>query len=84
VLDVTIRYPHGTPTFWDLMQGRCREVEFVVKSLPLPARVLGAADVDAARAELAPWVETLWREKDARLAAADRLPAAAAEATEAG
>jgi 1-acyl-sn-glycerol-3-phosphate acyltransferase len=84
VLDVTIRYPHGTPTFWHLMQGECREVEFVVRSLSLPPRVLGAADADAVRAELAPWVEALWREKDARLAPAGHAPTTAAATTEAG
>jgi len=75
VLDVTIQYPSGTPTFWDLMQGRCPQVDFLVQSRPLPEAVRDAADADAARAILAPWVEQIWREKDQRLersAAADR------------
>jgi len=67
VLDVTISYPQGTPTFWELLQGRCEEVDFLIQSHPLPAEVRNATDVDAVRVALGPWVEALWREKDARL-----------------
>ena len=73
VLDVTIHYPAGAPSFWDLVQGRCPAVEFVVESHLLPPAVRAATDADAARAELAPWIEELWRRKDARLAGARRI-----------
>ncbi|MBX3705176.1 MAG: 1-acyl-sn-glycerol-3-phosphate acyltransferase [Pseudomonadales bacterium] len=72
VLDVTITYPGGTPTFWDLMQGRCREVGFLVQCRPLPESARAATDAETARNALAPWVEDMWREKDTRL---DRDPA---------
>jgi len=68
VLDVTIRYPQGTPSFWGLLRGDCPSVEFLVQSRPLPESVRNAGDPDAVRAALGPWVEALWQEKDARLA----------------
>lgn len=74
VLDVTIQYSQGTPTFWDLMQGRCPAVTFLIQSRPLPPAVLAAPDPESTRALLAPWVEGLWRDKDARLASAAGNP----------
>jgi 1-acyl-sn-glycerol-3-phosphate acyltransferase len=75
VLDVTIDYPHGIPTFWELMQGHCQEVDFLVQCRELPEGVRGASDPDTVRALLAPWVEQLWREKDSRLRRASAGPA---------
>lgn len=66
VLDVTIVYPAGTPTFWHLLQGRCQDVKVLVQCRDLPED-LHQKDSDAVRERLAPWIEELWREKDARL-----------------
>jgi len=77
VLDVTIRYPHGTPTFWELVQGHCQEVEFLVQSRPLPAEVAAATDAESVRAALGPWIEALWHQKDDRVEPAATAPAAA-------
>jgi hypothetical protein len=41
-----------------------------VRALPLPDAVHAAGDVDAVRATLAPWIESIWHEKDAMLARA--------------
>jgi 1-acyl-sn-glycerol-3-phosphate acyltransferase len=71
VLDVTIIYPEGTPSFWQLLQGRCREVKVLVQCRDLPAASNLPAhpdDSEASRERLVPWIEALWREKDARLA----------------
>jgi 1-acyl-sn-glycerol-3-phosphate acyltransferase len=77
VLDVTIDYPHGTPTFWELVQGHCQEVSFLVQSRELPPEIRRAPDAEAVRAILAPWVEAIWREKDDRLTRTVQPPAAA-------
>jgi 1-acyl-sn-glycerol-3-phosphate acyltransferase len=66
VLDVTISYPGGIPTFWELLQGRCRDVAVLIQCRDLPDD-LHQSDSDVARDRLAPWIEALWREKDARL-----------------
>jgi 1-acyl-sn-glycerol-3-phosphate acyltransferase len=70
LIDVTIVYPDGVPTFWDLLCGRCRRVEVRVDSHDLPMSIAGGADAGMVRGQLNPWIETLWRDKDNRLHAA--------------
>jgi 1-acyl-sn-glycerol-3-phosphate acyltransferase len=70
VLDVTIVYPQGTPTFWQLLCGRLGPVVVRVRRLPVPQELLGrdyANDADARQA-YARWGQALWLEKDAQIA----------------
>jgi 1-acyl-sn-glycerol-3-phosphate acyltransferase len=67
VLDITIFYPTGVPSFWDLLQGRCRDVEVLIQCRNLPGTVTAARDVAEVRDRLQPWIESLWQAKDARL-----------------
>lgn len=67
VLDVTVIYPEGVPTIWELLQGRCPRVEVLVEARALPPEVQGQTDPDAVREHLRPWIETIWQEKDQRL-----------------
>ena len=71
VLDVTLIYPDGVPTFWSLLQGECPGVDVIVERRPLPEAVHAADTPEAAREALRPWVEDLWRAKDRRLGATD-------------
>jgi 1-acyl-sn-glycerol-3-phosphate acyltransferase len=69
ILDVTIVYPSGAPTFWHFLCGRLDRVVVRAQSLPVP-RELAAADYagdPAVREAFQQWVQTLWREKDARI-----------------
>ena len=68
ILDVTLIYPTGVPTFWDFLCGRCQRVHCHVRVLPLPADVHGAGDPDHVRTALAPLIEDLWQDKDQRIA----------------
>jgi 1-acyl-sn-glycerol-3-phosphate acyltransferase len=68
VLDVTLVYPSGVPTFWDFLCGRCPQVQCHVRVLPLPSEVHSAGDPDHVRAALAPLIEGLWQDKDQRIA----------------
>jgi len=70
VIDVTIVYPQGRPTFMDLLAGRVRSVRVLVRELAIPKDLLGGDyENDAAyRARFQQWVSTLWAEKDALLA----------------
>ena len=66
VLDVTIVYPGGRPTFWDLLCGRVDAVVVRVQQLPIPAEVLGGdpvADADYRR-RIGAWVQQQWADKD--------------------
>ena len=66
VIDVTIRYPLGVPSFWMLMQGRCRQVEVEIEHLAVPQNIIDP-DPAAQRAKLAHWLDERWQQKDQRL-----------------
>ncbi len=76
-LDVTIVYPDGTPTFWDLISGRIRRIAVHVDEVRMDSSWAGRDyDSDASyRASLQAFVRELWERKDARIAS--MLPAGA-------
>ncbi|MDO5692152.1 MAG: acyltransferase [Pseudomonadota bacterium] len=69
LIDVTIVYPHGRPTFWRFI---CGQVPSIVlrahrRAIP-PAFCQGDYAADPAfRAELQGWLSELWAEKDAEI-----------------
>lgn len=67
LVDVTIVYPDGTPTFGDLLTGRIGRVVVRVQARPIPPEVLGGDPLGdkAYRERLSAWVDGQWREKDA-------------------
>lgn len=67
ILDVTIVYPDGTPTFWQFLQGKVCRVVVRCRQLPVPRDLINAdyAGDPAARAAFQAWVAQSWREKDA-------------------
>lgn len=72
VLDVTILYPDGVPTFWGMVCGdRVRaEVDVHVRVLD-PMLLNGDYEQDREfRRRIHHWLGDIWREKDERLAAA--------------
>ena len=66
LLDVTLVYPHGAPTFWDLLCGRIDAVIVRVQQHEIPVDLLGMeqAGERARLVRLGRWVEQRWREKD--------------------
>jgi 1-acyl-sn-glycerol-3-phosphate acyltransferase len=66
LLDVTIAYPRGTPTFWDLLCGRMEEVVVRVAQRPIAPHLASAADFGdpAFRAGVQEWIGTMWEDKD--------------------
>ena len=69
MVDVTIVYPGGVPTFMDLLTGRISEVIVHVRQRPIPKELLVDAQGRAAdRAALQRWINGLWVEKDAEIA----------------
>jgi len=66
LLDVTLVYPRGTPTFWDLLCGRLDAVVVRVQARAIPAELVGVEHA-AERAhvvKLGRWVEQMWKDKD--------------------
>jgi len=69
LLDATIVYPAGAPTFWQFLCGTVPEVIVRVRQLPIP-REFCAGDYaqDAAlRMQFQAWLEAIWIEKDAQI-----------------
>jgi 1-acyl-sn-glycerol-3-phosphate acyltransferase len=67
ILDVTIVYPEGAPTFWQFLCGRVPRVVVRVRSVPVPERLLQTDVVTDPRERVAfrRWVNEMWRDKDA-------------------
>jgi 1-acyl-sn-glycerol-3-phosphate acyltransferase len=66
LLDVTIVYPHGAPSFWDLLSGRLDAVIVRVQQREIPPEVLGSDPMGdkAYRQRISAWVDQQWVEKD--------------------
>lgn len=71
MLDITIVYPGGVPTFIDLMCGRVKDVVVRVDQVQIPAKFQVAEELRPAdyRAKLQAWVNELWLKKDRDLEA---------------
>jgi 1-acyl-sn-glycerol-3-phosphate acyltransferase len=68
LVDVTIVYPGGVPTFMDLLAGRIDEVIVTVRQVEIPKTLLVGADGRAAdRSKLQAWINELWQAKDAEI-----------------
>lgn len=72
LLDVTIVYPDGAPTFWQFLCGRTRRVIVRVRQMPIPAEFCVDGDYDedvAYRGRFHRWLAQLWEEKDREISA---------------
>ncbi len=69
ILDVTIVYPDGAPTFQYFLSGKMRRVIVRVRSLSVPRHLLTGdyANDPAVREAFSQWVQQLWRDKDAQI-----------------
>lgn len=70
LVDVTIIYPGGVPTFWDLLTGKVEEVIVDVQQVKIPADLSSAEATSAPdhRARLQSWINDLWVRKEALIA----------------
>ncbi|MBL8398176.1 MAG: acyltransferase [Candidatus Accumulibacter sp.] len=71
ILDVTLVYPDGVPTFWHFLCGRLRRVRVRVQALPVPRDLANGdyANDPAVRQAFRNWLEAIWRRKDQQIAA---------------
>lgn len=68
MVDVTIVYPGGVPTFMDLLAGRIDDVVVTVRQVPIPKELLVNAQGKAAdRSTLQAWINGVWQAKDAEI-----------------
>ncbi|MBB1604735.1 acyltransferase [Variovorax sp. UMC13] len=69
LIDVTIVYPEGVPSFWDFLCGRTTRVMLRAREVPIPAE-LGRGDYEADsafRGSFHRWLAELWAFKDAQI-----------------
>ncbi len=68
LLDVTIAYPAGVPTFWQLLCGRVPLVRVRVREREIPPHFSGGTDENPMlRAEVQDWLRDMWTQKDDEL-----------------
>ena len=69
IIDVTIHYPDGIPTFWDFLQGKMKRCTVLVEEKPIPEELRhGDYENDEAfRQSFQQWVQQLWQAKDQSL-----------------
>ncbi|WP_442968782.1 acyltransferase [Ramlibacter sp.] len=69
LVDATIVYPGGAPTFWDFLCGRVPEVRVRIRELPIP-EVFCSGNYEgdpALRSSFHQWLDQLWRDKDRQI-----------------
>lgn len=69
VLDVTIVYPEGVPTFWQFLCGQVPNVKVDLKLRDIPDTFLNWSDINEPqkRELFSLWVEGIWQEKDQKI-----------------
>jgi 1-acyl-sn-glycerol-3-phosphate acyltransferase len=69
LLDMTIVYPDGVPTFWQFLQGNVRRIVVRAQQIAIPKHLLRGDYARDARYRKAfqRWLQTLWRDKDRRI-----------------
>ena len=77
VVDVSISYPEGVPSFWDFLCGRSPRSRVNIRALPVPVESEGRALTDAEAAALKAWIDERWRMKDDWLEQLANSPAGA-------
>ena len=65
LLDVTIHYEGGIPSYWDYVCGRVKRINVRVRQVPIPPHLLGDYEGDLEfRRAFQQWVNELWDSKD--------------------
>lgn len=69
LLDITIVYPDGIPSFWDFISGNMPRISIRIEKLEIPQelRAQGYSDDEAQRYRIKQWVDDLWENKDRKM-----------------
>lgn len=76
MLDFTIVYPEGVPTFWQFLCGGTPRIVVRCTLRPVPSITATSGDDASGRAALARWLAEVWEEKDREIDAVLRGTAA--------
>jgi len=71
MLDITIVYPDGIPTFWEFLCGKVKRITVRIRTIEIPKLFLhGDYESDPVfRDAMHKWVQKLWQEKDQQIEA---------------
>lgn len=69
ILDITIHYPKGIPSFWDYISGKVRDITVQIRVLPITTELLGDYSDIEYRERFQQWINQLWLHKDQQLTA---------------
>ena len=69
LLDITIVYPDGIPTFWEFLCGKVKRITVRMRTIEIPKQFLhGDYEGDPVfRDAMHKWVQQLWRDKDVEI-----------------
>lgn len=73
VLDATIVYPDGIPTYQDLWKGNIRRIGVEIRRIEMPADLLSRLlagkyqNDEQTRADMYEWLDVLWQQKQQRI-----------------
>ncbi len=69
VIDVTIFYPDGTPTFWQFISGQVRKISVSARLRPIESDLRGIdfREDRVANRRLKIWLDSIWTDKDQQL-----------------
>ena len=69
LLDITIVYPDGIPTFWEFLCGKVKRITVRMRTIEIPKQFLhGDYEGDPVfRDAMHKWVQQLWRDKDKQI-----------------
>jgi len=69
MLDITIVYPDGIPTFWEFLCGKVKRITVRMRTIEIPKKFLhGDYENDPVfRDAMHKWVQQLWQEKDLQI-----------------
>ena len=76
LLDCTIVYPNGTPSFADFMHGKVPKVIVRIREIPIPEEFCqGDYENDIEfKAEFQSWISTIWQDKDKQIESLQEEP----------
>ncbi|HEY0923433.1 acyltransferase [Rheinheimera pacifica] len=67
ILDITIYYPGGIPSFWDYISGKVRDINVQIRVIPITPELLGDYNDNYYRERFQQWINQLWQHKDQQL-----------------
>lgn len=74
LLDVTIYYPQGVPSFWDYLSGKVHDIKIHIRVLPIDTALIGDYEDPQFRTRFQQWVNQLWLDKDQQLILLSQQP----------